>query len=49
MGGSVELRSAAGRTIFMLVLPIASPDQGVDELGSGAISRENERVAAGRS
>jgi signal transduction histidine kinase len=49
MGGSVELRSMPGRTVFTLVLPGASPDLAVAEATADAISRENERAAAIRS
>jgi signal transduction histidine kinase len=49
MGGSVELRSVPGRTVFSLVLPAASPDLTVEAGTPEAISRENERAAAIRS
>ena len=49
MGGSVELRRDAGRTVFTLVLPAAGPDQDVDVLTVGDIPRENAPAAAVRS
>jgi signal transduction histidine kinase len=49
MGGSVELRSGAGLTMFMLVLPAASPHQDVDARSSADVPRENERAAAVRA
>ena len=42
MGGTVELHSKAGRTVFSLVLPVASHDQ------EAAIPRENEEIAHAR-
>jgi two-component system OmpR family sensor kinase len=49
MGGSVELRSMPGRTVFTLALSGASPDLAADEVTPEAIPRENERATAIRT